>query len=81
MPVYAAGVCRRFKTGGINRSDLNPEPQTHAYGNELLDQGGVYVKELQDFKAARKTAGAHNAVAGTKRKRKSEDKLKVKNPW
>ena len=47
---------------------------------ELLDQGDVYVKEFEDLKAETRRAGARNAMAGTKRKRKAEDTLKVKNP-
>ena len=46
--------------------------------NELLEQGDVYVKELEDFESATKHAGARNAMAGS---RKAEDTLKVKNPW
>ena len=49
--------------------------------SELLGQGDVYIKELEDCKAETKSAGARNAMLGTKRKRKAEDTLKVKNPW
>ena len=39
----------------------------------LLDQGEVYVKELKDLKSATKSVGARSAMAGTERKRNSED--------
>ena len=48
--------------------------------NELLDQGEVYVKELEDLNAETKSPRSHNAMPGTGRKRKAEDTLKVKNP-
>ena len=70
----------RFNLG--RRIPVNLDELKLKFGvlSELLDQGEVFVKELEDLKAETKTAGARNAMAGTTPKRKAEDTLKVKNP-
>ena len=71
----------RFNLGRRIPVSLNELKLKFDVFSELLDQGEVCVKELEDLKAATKNAGARNAMVCTKRKRKAEGTLKFKNPW